>query len=61
MEIKVVKNILAANESIAEENSLKFRKNKVFVINLIGFPGGGKTSIIKKTIEKLRSTHRLCL
>ncbi len=51
MRIKVVSNILKANESIAEENRRIFKENGLFVINLISSPGAGKTSLLEKTIK----------
>ncbi|MBI3583500.1 MAG: hydrogenase nickel incorporation protein HypB [Nitrospinae bacterium] len=55
MKIKVVSNILKANESIAEENRRLFKENGLFVINLISSPGAGKTSLLEKTIKILNS------
>ena len=55
MKIKVVSNILKANDSIAEENRRLFKKNGLFVINLISSPGSGKTSLLEKTIPLLSS------
>ena len=56
MKIKVVSNILKANDSIAEENRGLFKENGLFVINLISSPGAGKTSLLEKTILLLSST-----
>ncbi|MBI5747886.1 MAG: hydrogenase nickel incorporation protein HypB [Nitrospinae bacterium] len=55
MKIKVVSNILKANDSIAEENRGLFKENGLFVINLISSPGAGKTSLLEKTIPLLSS------
>jgi len=55
MKIKVVSNILKANDSIAEENRGLFKENGLFVINLISSPGAGKTSLLEKTILLLSS------
>src|SRR3989338_5733714 len=57
MKIKVVSNILKANDSIAEENRGLFKGNGLFVINLISSPGAGKTSLLEKTIPLLSSPH----
>lgn len=59
MEIKVLTNILKANEAIAEENRQLFSKNGLLVLNIISSPGSGKTSILEKTIELLTSDIRL--
>lgn len=59
MEIKVLSNILKANEAIAEENRQVFSKNALLVFNIISSPGSGKTSILEKTIEGLNQEIQL--
>ncbi len=54
MELKVLKNILNANDQIAEKNRRLFREKRVLVINLMASPGAGKTTFIMKTIEVLK-------
>jgi hydrogenase nickel incorporation protein HypB len=54
MEIKVVKDIMGANDQIAQKNRQLFDKNKVFVVNVMASPGAGKTSVILETIKRLR-------
>jgi hydrogenase nickel incorporation protein HypB len=54
MEIKVVKDILGANDQIARENRQLFDRNKVFVVNVMASPGAGKTSVIMETIRRLK-------
>lgn len=53
MEIKIIKNILAANEAIANENRLELQKRKILALNLMSSPGSGKTSLLDKTLELL--------
>lgn len=53
MEVKVMKNILGENEKIAEENRKLFANKKIFVVNLMGSPGSGKTSLLEKTLSIL--------
>ncbi len=59
MKISVVKNILEANQRIAEENRLQFSENRVLVINLMSSPGAGKTSLLEKTIQSLKNDFRV--
>jgi hydrogenase nickel incorporation protein HypB len=59
MEIKVVKDILGANDQIAQKNRQLFDKNKVFVVNVMASPGAGKTSVIMETIKRLRGKTRV--
>jgi len=54
MEIKVVKDIMGANDQIAQKNRQLFDKNKVFVVNVMASPGAGKTSLILETIKRLK-------
>ncbi|HAR62318.1 MAG: hydrogenase accessory protein HypB [Candidatus Margulisiibacteriota bacterium] len=51
MEIKVLTNVLKANDALAEENQEFFRKQGMFVLNLISSPGAGKTTVLEKTLE----------
>jgi hydrogenase nickel incorporation protein HypB len=59
MEIKVVKDILGANDQIARKNRQLFDKNRVFVVNVMASPGAGKTSVIMETIKRLKGKTRL--
>lgn len=59
MKIPVVKNILEANDRIADENRKLFKKQNVLVINLMSSPGAGKTSLLERTIEILNDRIRM--
>ena len=59
MEIKVLKNILGANDQIAEANRDLFNKNKIFTINVMSTPGAGKTSLILETIRRLKGQVKI--
>ncbi len=54
MKIKVLKDVLAANEAISQEIQSLLSKNKVLAINVMSSPGSGKTRILEKTIEALK-------
>jgi len=54
MKIPVVRNILEVNDRIADQNREIFDRNNLFVINLMSSPGAGKTSLLEKTIERLK-------
>jgi hydrogenase nickel incorporation protein HypB len=54
MKVKVVTRILEANDRIAEENRKKFQEAGVYVVNLMGAPGAGKTSLLEMTIQALK-------
>ena len=51
MKVKVVTNILEANDRLAAENRKIFQDLGVYVINLMSGPGAGKTSILEQTIK----------
>ena len=54
MEIKVLKDILSANDCIAQENRHVLDGKGVLSFNLMSTPGAGKTSLVLKTIEVLK-------
>lgn len=54
MEIKILKDILGANDRIARENRELLDSNHVFAINVMASPGSGKTSVILETIRELK-------
>ncbi len=57
--ISVVKNILDANERIAQENRKLFDEKKVYVINLMSSPGAGKTTLVEKTILAMQNKYKI--
>ncbi|HDZ90960.1 MAG: hydrogenase nickel incorporation protein HypB [Deltaproteobacteria bacterium] len=54
MKVSVVKNILEANDRIAQENRAIFDEKGLLVFNLMSSPGAGKTSLLEKTIDALK-------
>jgi hydrogenase nickel incorporation protein HypB len=61
MKINVVKNVLDANNRLAAENRALFDAKKIFAINLMSSPGAGKTTLVERTIEALKSTCRIAV
>lgn len=59
MKISVVKNILEANDRIAEQNRALFDEKGLTVINLMSSPGAGKTSLLEKTINGVKGALRV--
>ena len=59
MEIKVLKDILGANEQIAERNRQLLDSKGVFAVNLMSSPGAGKTSLILATIKRLKGKIKI--
>lgn len=60
-EIQVMKNILGENDRIAAENQAMFAAKGVYVVNLMGSPGAGKTSVLEKTMEKLKDVLKMAV
>ena len=54
MRIKVVQDIMAANNMIARENRRIFDQHGVFVVNLMSSPGAGKTTLLERTLAALK-------
>lgn len=54
MEITVMKNIMGANEEKADELRAVLKQKKVLMVNLIGSPGSGKTTVLENTIGRLK-------
>jgi len=61
MEIKVVRNILEANEVIASQSRTIFAEKGIYVLNLMGSPGAGKTTLLEQTVEHLKDKNRIAV
>jgi hydrogenase nickel incorporation protein HypB len=61
LKISVVKNILAANDRLAQENRELFDHRHVFVINLMSSPGAGKTSLLEAMGKELGKRLRIAV
>jgi hydrogenase nickel incorporation protein HypB len=59
MEIKVLKDILGANDQIAAKNRELLDVHKVFAVNIMASPGAGKTSVVLQTIKALKSKVKI--
>lgn len=52
--VTIAQNILAANDSIAEQIQQTLAARGIRVINMMSSPGAGKTTLLERTIERLR-------
>ena len=59
MQVKVLEQILGANDSIAQENRELFQQKGVLVLNIMSSPGSGKTSIIERTVKTLGNQYNV--
>lgn len=53
-EIKVLQDILSANDRIAGRNRRLLDESGVFAVNIMASPGAGKTSLLLATIRRLK-------
>ena len=52
---------MGENDGAAEENRRLFAQSQVTVLNLMGSPGAGKTSLLEKTLVKLSKEMKLAV
>ncbi|BEQ15830.1 hydrogenase nickel incorporation protein HypB [Desulfoferula mesophila] len=57
-EIEVGRNILEANQNMADKFRQRFAAQGLKVLNLISSPGAGKTSILERTLTRLEGRIR---
>ncbi|MBN1309914.1 MAG: hydrogenase nickel incorporation protein HypB [Anaerolineae bacterium] len=57
--VSVQENILSTNDMLAQQIRDQLDGAGVFAINLMASPGGGKTSLILRTIEALKEEMRI--
>jgi hydrogenase nickel incorporation protein HypB len=57
--LPVVEKILSANDLIALENRKLLDEHHVLAVNVMASPGAGKTSLILRSLEALRSHRRV--
>ena len=57
--IEVKEDILADNNTVAAQLREKLLQSKTFMLNLMASPGAGKTSLILRTIDALKSDYRI--
>ena len=57
--IPVGTDILSSNEETAAENRAYFDRHGIYVVNLMSAPGAGKTSVLERTIARVKGEVRL--
>jgi hydrogenase nickel incorporation protein HypB len=57
--VAILEDLLSENDRIAETNRSQFVAAGVRAINLMSSPGAGKTSLLKKTLQRLGTTMRI--
>jgi hydrogenase nickel incorporation protein HypB len=61
MKVKVLQNILDANNQIANRNREMLDKAGVLAINVMSSPGAGKTSLLMQTITRLKDRVKIAV
>lgn len=61
MLIKIMQDVLEANEKKASELRSFLKQKKIFMINLISSPGSGKTSLLEKSLPILKKKYRIAV
>jgi hydrogenase nickel incorporation protein HypB len=59
--IDIKEEILSDNKGLADRLRQKLSQEKVFMLNLMGSPGAGKTSLILNTVASLRDRYRIAV
>jgi len=54
MNIKVLRNVLEANDQLAVRIRQQLAARRITAINIISSPGAGKTSLLERTIPLLK-------
>ncbi|HID10692.1 MAG TPA: hydrogenase nickel incorporation protein HypB [Candidatus Latescibacteria bacterium] len=49
-QIKVLKDVLEVSQAVADQTRSLLGEKKVFMINIMGSPGSGKTSLLERTL-----------
>ena len=59
--ITIERKVLEKNDEVARQNRALFADHGVFAINMVSSPGAGKTSILERTLERLRESLRIAV
>ena len=55
----VMEGVLDANDALAQANRTRFDQSGTYVVNMMSSPGAGKTALLERTLERMRSKLRL--
>ena len=57
--ISIVEKVHSANDQLAAENKQQLDQADLFSLNIMASPGAGKTSLIEKSLELLKSDYKI--
>ncbi|MDR3358125.1 MAG: hydrogenase nickel incorporation protein HypB [Desulfovibrio sp.] len=61
MQIPVIRNVLEANEKMADKVRERLLGHNILALNLISSPGAGKTSLLERTLRDLAGKFRMAV
>ena len=61
MQVDVKTNVLAKNDAIASSLQQILQEKHIFVFNLMGSPGAGKTSLLEATLQDLAKDYNVAV
>jgi hydrogenase nickel incorporation protein HypB len=62
MSIKTIeRKVLQKNDEVAYQNRLFFKNSGILALNLVSSPGSGKTSLLERTLDKLKTRIRMAV
>ena len=60
-QIRVYRDLMGENDRWAQETRSLLRRHRIVMLNLIGSPGSGKTSLLEKMVRPLRERFRFAV
>ncbi len=61
MKVRVLRDIMEANDVIARDNRRIFDEHGLFVVNLMSSPGAGKTTLLERTLAGLKGKFAMAV
>lgn len=57
--VKIRENVLRKNDILARELRERFKKEEVYVINMVSSPGSGKTTLLTEVLTRLGKNYKV--
>ena len=61
MEIQILKDILQSNKEMASEIISLLKDKKIYMIDIMGSPGSGKTTVTEKILSALKNRYKIAV
>jgi len=61
MKVSVIRNVLEANDRLAQELKDLFAQRGILALNLMSSPGAGKTSLLERTLRDLSGEFKMAV